>query len=500
LVVSNHVNPKLIASVAVFLVCISMVLHWTTLRELGVLWWRSYTYGHGLLVAPVCLYLLWEKYPELQETPHSVSLSGLFFLTVFNGIWWIAYSIDINILVKVVVLVMPALIVWTVLGKHVFKLLLFPLTYILVAVPVWDPLESILQVLTAYTVAGGLSLVGVPVFLESTYISIPEGQFHIEEVCAGLRYFLAALAIALLFSHMYLKKLSVQMVFVGTALAIAVVVNWVRVFLVILAGHLSNMQHSFVHEHVGLGWWIFSISLIPVFALGIYMHRKSANQAGLPVGVHSTPKSIPGYKPVIVLLSSVLVLILTPVSANQLKQRGIERDFPVVLPEGIGGWEGPFELESIVNISYASADYSLIRSYKKNNDKLALFVAGYNSQSQGKELVHYENRVVGSSNWNIYKNGKILLSNSGETKLAVKESLLKRKQGQVAVMWQWYTVAGENTSSEMMAKLLQLKSIVTGNSRAKVTILVSGIYADASSARSQLEDFVSTMRKKLDSV
>ena len=47
------------------------------------------------------------------------------------------------------------------------------------------------------------------------------------------------------------------------ALSVALIVNWIRVFSLILIGHLTNMQHFLVKDsHYGFGWVLFLIVIV----------------------------------------------------------------------------------------------------------------------------------------------------------------------------------------------------------------------------------------------
>lgn len=155
-------------------------------------------------------------------------------------------------------------------------LMRFPLLYLSIAIPIWDPLQLILQNITVSVVGYWLNMVDIPSYVRGSYIQIPEGEFLVETTCAGLRYFLSATAIFSLYSYLYFKNYKTATILLAVSLTLAVMLNWVRVFIVIVAGHLTNMQHFLVHQHATFGWWLFALIIIPIFFFGNYLQKRES--------------------------------------------------------------------------------------------------------------------------------------------------------------------------------------------------------------------------------
>ena len=73
--------------------------------------------------------------------------------------------------------------------------ILFPLAYLLFAVPLGDFLVGPLQDVTAVFTVWALQLTGIPVYLEGRFFYIPTGAFEVAEACSGIRYLIASLAL-----------------------------------------------------------------------------------------------------------------------------------------------------------------------------------------------------------------------------------------------------------------------------------------------------------------
>ena len=62
-----------------------------------------------------------------------------------------------------------------------------------------------LQDYTTWFVIVTLNLLSIPVFVDGVYLSIPAGDFHVAEACAGLRFLVATVALGTLMANVAYK-------------------------------------------------------------------------------------------------------------------------------------------------------------------------------------------------------------------------------------------------------------------------------------------------------
>ena len=105
---------------------------------------------------------------------------------------------------------------------------MFPLLFSLAAVPVGDGLLPHLMLLTADTSTALLRAVGVPVFREGQFLSLPGGNFEVASVCAGLAYLTAGTVIALLFSYFTYRSVLKRFLFVMLTMVVVILTNGLR--------------------------------------------------------------------------------------------------------------------------------------------------------------------------------------------------------------------------------------------------------------------------------
>lgn len=168
-----------------------------------------------------------------------------------------------------------------ILGKSFFKNLLLPTALIVMALPAWYLLIPLLQSMTVFGITLALSFINIPIFIESNFIHIPNGIIHVAGGCSGLKYLQTAIALsiimALLQSH-ELKKIIITVIF---ATFLAIISNWIRVFILILVGHFSGLDHPLMTDHDNLGWVIFLIALIPLIVIDRKLLNKENKKEGI---------------------------------------------------------------------------------------------------------------------------------------------------------------------------------------------------------------------------
>ena len=494
-------NPS--KSVVLLLVCL-FILHWSTIGFSFRYWWNSFTYGHGLLVFPLSVFLIWKKRSKLNMSPSRPSWLGFSLFVFLNMGWWIGYAVDVEIIKQLTFFGMIGAIFWSILGWRTTSIYLIPLILPLFALPLWSPLLPLLQYLTTQVVSFAISLIDIPIYVENHFIHIPEGKFSIEEVCAGLRYALAALLVALVYVYLYIDNIKYGLIFIVSVVLLSLVVNWIRVFIVILAGHLTNMTHSFVKDHADFGWWLFAFTLIPIFWLGGYLVKKEqkstkrreelglVNQNASANFIDSNNKSSKYFFST--LLAFMLIITLSGFYVKE-RNRQIVGTVSVNLqaPKPSGQWSGPYEEKNTsTKISYPGADRELIASYKKDDHEAMLYVAQYLYQEPGKELIGEHNRPYNSSIWapvaNVTRQVKLPNGNIGE----VHEVITKSESGKTRLSWYWYSIGGIDTISPIKVKILQMRDMFLEEKPGSSVIVLSlSADKDADSARNIMMDYYS---------
>ena len=140
--------------------------------------------------------------------------------------------------------------------------------------------------LTVKAVTICLSLINIPIFIQTYFIYIPNGIIHIAEGCSGLKYFQSAIAISIIMNFLHQNNWR-KIIILGLCSAVlAIIANWIRVLILVLVGYYSGIDHPLMTDHDNLGWVIFAAAaLLPLFFIDRklsaenYSEKQQANKA-----------------------------------------------------------------------------------------------------------------------------------------------------------------------------------------------------------------------------
>ncbi len=237
---------------------------------LATLWRHGFddgTYSHAFLIPFIVLYLFYQLYSSnklhlrtnVSETSVLFVVFSAFLLFVFTNA-----QISLGYWMAMVLLFMACLFVLFKFNWYI----LFTAAYLVFLLPMWGALTTALQSLSVTSVQFIMGYTGIPTFVEAQYVSIPAGTFEIANGCSGLRYLIVSLAISTLFSFLYIKSSKKALLFIFIAILGALFTNWVRITLLILIGHWTDMTHSLMNDHNSFGWYIYAPFMIGLFWYG----------------------------------------------------------------------------------------------------------------------------------------------------------------------------------------------------------------------------------------
>jgi EpsI family protein len=400
-------RPRTPAVLAVTM-AVAVVALWPTSASLSKYWSDIQTYEHGYLIAAVTVVWLIVVLRRAAPAEPRYSSIGLALLAATLILWLVAMTANVNILHQL--LLPPAiwLTVCAVAGWRVARRFIAPIGFFYFAIPIWDYSLPILQQLCVAVTEGSLGLVGVPTVVRENTVTIPEGTFVIVEGCSGLRYFMVTLAVAYLATALNpMTRGRVAIFFVASA-GLALLANWIRIFIVIYAGHVTNMQHYLVAtEHLSLGNGIFVLLLAVVVLLARRWSHAAAPASGLPAAAlagnasasaanHRPWHSLSGWwaaLPATALLLASTVVTRAQGSTTPTAALGS-------LPVAASAWQGPLPAQSSWLPRYGAASAERRASYQSASGAIVeLYVNLYAGQSDGHELVGYVNTLVAPAGW-----------------------------------------------------------------------------------------------------
>ncbi len=467
-----------------------------TVVQMVETWYVSATFNHGFLILPICGWLIWERREAIELYVPKPDYRGLLLVALCAAGWLVANAAGVNSGREYAFVGMVQAMVFTVLGWRLVRAMLFPLAFLLFAVPFGDFLIPSLQDLTAAMVVEGLGWVGIPVFLDGIFLSIPSGNFEVAEACSGVRFLIATIALGALFANLSFRSLSRRAIIVALSVVVPIVANGIRAFGIVYIAHISDHTIAVGVDHLVYGWIFFAIVTVLLLAIGMtFRETDGDNELYMPAPRDRVPSRLttaPG-----LLASAVAAVGLTvfaPAYSEAMLERGIAATArpAAALPVG-GGWAGAGSFEADWRPRFVGADSEIMHAYLKNGRKVYLYLAYYTHQRQGAELINSANGFVDRKFWSRASGGSAEVRVGSET-LTVRETRLIGRTGTGRLVWEWYWIGDRYTSDRYSAKIYEAAAKLFGTTQAAAALVVAtDIHDTPADAERTLQDFLGNL-------
>lgn len=479
--------------VAVFLVLL-VLFSFPTLITLHNRWVRSgLEYGY-----PAVLLIAIMSFIEFRrlDLSHFGRLWGpgiiLFGLCLFAMLFSRAGGIQIGSQVVFPFLLLSA--IWTTCGAKIAVRFLPILAFFYFAIPFWQILDfvlvepptlnALLVWITTSVVTLWIRFTGIPAHIEGDLIYLPAGIVQIAAGCSGKIYFLVALEISAFYALAFLRDWRDRLVLVFSTLVVALIANWIRVYLLVIIGYTTDMTSPLMKDHNTFGWFVFLIALAPMLLLGRYLeNRESRVERTEPTRVIDAER----LKIIAPTSASILLLIAIWITANinaaYSRDSGVVRLGSVAVP----GWQQEEQWDDSRTPVFVGAAASAANWYRKEDARIGVFIAAYPVQRQGAEAIYFFNKPFGDDLEAVKAVRKRRESPAMED-LAFKEYLLAKGQDR-RLVWQATRVAGQASLGSLHAKILQALGAMRGRTDAQVLILSIACETDCDAERQVLAEF-----------
>ncbi|MCB2100932.1 MAG: exosortase A [Rhodobacterales bacterium] len=460
-------------------------LYWDTARSMIEIWYRSKTFNHGFIIAPITLYLIWDRrHLILTQSPKPAPLGLLLLAGCAFG--WLLGEVTGVVAVKQLAYVMILqATVFTVLGWNVTRRMAFPLLFLFFAVPVGDFLVPPMQDITADITVKGLQLSGIPVYLDGVFLSIPSGNFEVAEACSGVRYLIAMFALGCLVANQFYRAWWRRLLFLGLSIVVPIFANGIRAYGIVILAHLSDYKLAVGIDHIIYGWFFFALVMLMLLGLGMTFRQKDmmsleSETAYRRTAARDVPVT-PFHHMIMASAVSVTVLAAAPAYASFVAAWHADQVAGVV-PEPLvaAPWardRGPSDWTP----EYPGTDASLFRRYRNGDRVVDLYIAYYAVQREGAEVVSWINHPAQPAEWQRAAITTDQVAVDGQAMDVQCHRILGRRGARLALQWYW--VDGRFTSSAHLAKLLQAKAVLFGgNAAAAVVVLSTPVQEDKDEA------------------
>jgi exosortase A len=457
-----------LAAAAAGLALIPAIFHDATVTMV-LTWLNSSTFNHGPMIPALAVYLAWRRRAWLADLELRFEWAGLVLLILALLVWLLG-RVSATMVVQQFGLVFTLqAFVFCVLGRHVVYAFLFPLFYLIFAVPFGAELVPPLQDITAFFVVSLLRLVGIPVYIDGVFISTPAGNYLVAEACSGLRYLISTVALCLVFANLTFYGWKRRWTFVALALIVPIIANGIRAFLIVLIAYLSNNEIATGIDHIIYGWVFFSFVTFMLFGIG-YAMREPWDEPERVRPAHVPPT---GAASAVAALAAVIVALGLSLYADRATARTASLDPAVGAPDVPGFTKVGAPIDAWLP-RFAGADRQIDQLYAKAGRDIGLHIGLYGRERQGAKAVTVEHDFLPGDRWKLGERKAIAIDVNGQRLTLVSQRL--SAPGRYRLIWYWYWVGGEFAGSPYAAKWLQTKALLTGGNPAAAIVAVSAEY------------------------
>ena len=295
--------------------------------SLGRYIWRNWQdnedMGHGMMVVPIALFLIYHRREKLLSLKPKAGMGGLLLLIVGLLLFWAGNQADVTFVGLVSVMLVLAGTVWWLLGWEFLKELAFPISFLIFAIPfpgldmmVALPLRFIMSKASVLV----LNMIGIPVVLSGTGIlSAPDQALHlaagqrfavdVANPCSGIRSLFALMMVTALFAQFTLNNVWKKWVLFLCAPPLAVAGNLARIIMLTIGTVAFGSEFALGKNplenpswfHLAAGYLVFLVALCGMMGVGWLLSLTwksssigSCEESKVGVASTTTDRQLPG--------------------------------------------------------------------------------------------------------------------------------------------------------------------------------------------------------------
>lgn len=261
------------------LVLVLGAVYHSIVYEMMLDWKKDDNYSHGFLVPFIAGYLAYMRKDDLLAAVVRPCNAGLGIVVAGLAVLFLGWlGTEYFTMRSSLVIIMAGSMLYL-LGWDVFKILLAPLCYLLLMVPIpyiiYDAAAFPLKLLVTKVSVLSMKALGVVVWQEGNILMFPNITLEVADACSGLRSIMSLLALGAAYAFVLHTKTRDRVILILSTLPIAVFTNCLRVIATgILAQYYgSAAAEGFFHEFAGL--FVFGAAVVMFVALGTFLKRWS---------------------------------------------------------------------------------------------------------------------------------------------------------------------------------------------------------------------------------
>jgi exosortase A len=486
------------------LLALFLGVFWSTGLSLVATWARTGMFRYAFLIFPISAWLVWRKRDELAalyEPTVCPWALALLFGAMFT--WFIGWMVNVNLLMHVAFIATFPIMVLLIFGARVFRALLFPMIYLVFAIPAGHSAVLPLQQITAAMSVQLLQWTGVPVLLQGGhFIFTPSTSWKVAEACSGIRFFTACTAIGSLFAYLFFTSYWRRAAFIVASMIVPIVANGLRVYFTILIGETFGLKYAQGTDHIVFGWQFFGTVLFLLLLVGWFLRQPPEEPETAPRGTAGRGS---GLKPVLAAaVAGAVVLVAAPAWAA-IDSAAVTPGTRHLIFDGAGHWTRQGNLFAKVwSPRFSGADRVIAGRYAGGGrEHGSLFAARYfGAQIKDHDMLAYWNTFYDKDRWRATATRHRVIEFGDSKRWTVQEMVLRHGQSR-RLVWYWYNINGLGETEPVWVRAHQAWNQLRGKSLVSSVVALSVAFPRGGKANAvaDLRDFaratVPSLRQKL---
>jgi exosortase A len=442
-------RATLLASAAIFLGTIALFLP-TALGMVDV-WYNFETYTHGFLILPISLWLVWHKRRHLAAFTPQPTAAFLIFVFASLALWALARLTGVLVVEQFAFVAVLIGALAGVLGWQVTRFLAFPLLFLFFAVPMGEDLIPPMMEFTASFTVGALRLTGIPVYRDGLWFSLPTGNWSVVEACSGVRYLIASVTLGFMYAYITYHTLWKRIVFITLSAVVPILANGLRAYMIVMIGHLSDMEYATGVDHLIYGWVFFGVVMFILFWVGSYWQEQESPPESVPPVRVMSHGSI-GVRSLVVALVALGGSAGTVWGVHLAEAVDTRMAAALAAPMGGGQWHKS-DQPAAWSAAHQPTPHTIEARYQDGSRVVQLYVVLYPQQRQGSEAINQNNKVA---------TDLVRRTDLGRRSVALGDQHIKVNRYKAVIdapgargeylVWQWYRVAGRSLTNRYEGK------------------------------------------------
>jgi exosortase A len=475
------------------LLAVTLAVYHRAIEAAVQVWWVSPTYSHCFLILPIVLWLVWEKRAALAATAPSLFLPALLLAPLLGLVWWLGQLSAINEVQQYAVMLTIQSLVVALFGLNIVRLIWFPILYLIFMVPTGEYLIVPMQHFAAQFVDVSLTLLNIPHFSQGTMFELTNGRFEIAEACAGLRFLIATVTLAVLFSYMMFRKPIKIALFLLASVAVPLVGNGLRCVGIILLAHFTNNEFGAGADHIVYGWG-FNVAILLILGVFGSFFRDDIRETAT---IRSEALPVSPAKLGTVAAIAALLVSVGPAVAFWHDNRATSSDLRALSdPFQLAGWQKIPPSDSW-HPSFSGFDAEAWGAVMPANGADAvpvdLYLAYYARPRPGHSMTAHVDRFWDPEKWNLSESGATTAPFAG-TPVRFQESIITSRF-EKRMVWSSYWVNGRFTTSTLNVKLWQSSAALNGHEGQAALVFSTQMERGPEDARRRLASAVAGLNQ-----